>query len=163
MTQFTRRNGLIAHPYWYKDAVIYECRTRSYFDSDDDGIGDIRGLTQKLPYLQDLGITALWLLPLCPSPGRDDGYDISDYFNVHPDIGTLDDFRQFVEAAHRHGIRVITELVMNHTSDAHPWFQRARRAPTGSNERDFYVWSDTPERYKDARIIFKDFEPSNWT
>jgi maltose alpha-D-glucosyltransferase / alpha-amylase len=163
MTQFTRRNGLVSHPYWYKDAVIYELRTRSYFDSDDDGVGDIRGLTQKLPYLQDLGVTALWLLPLCPSPGRDDGYDISDYYNVHPDIGTLDDFRQFVEVAHKHGIRVITELVLNHTSDAHPWFQRARRAPPGSKERDFYVWSDTPELYKDARIIFKDFEPSNWT
>ena len=162
-TQFTRRTGLVSHPYWYKDAVIYELRTRSYFDSDDDGVGDIRGLTQKLPYLQDLGVTALWLLPLCPSPGRDDGYDISDYFNVHPDVGTLDDFRTFVEAAHRHGIRVITELVLNHTSDAHPWFQRARRAPPGSVERNFYVWSDTPELYKDARIIFKDFEPSNWT
>src|ERR1700712_245503 len=163
MTQLPRRNGLSTHPYWYKDAVIYECRTRSYFDSDDDGIGDIKGLTQKLPYLQDLGVTALWLLPLCPSPGRDDGYDISDYYNVHPDIGTLDDFRQFVEVAHRYGIRVITELVLNHTSDAHPWFQRARRAPPGSKERDFYVWSEAPELYKDARILFKDFEPSNWS
>jgi maltose alpha-D-glucosyltransferase/alpha-amylase len=155
--------GILKHPQWYKDAVIYECRARSFFDSNGDGVGDIAGLEQKLPYLQDLGITALWLLPLCPSPGRDDGYDISDYQDVHPEVGTLDDFRQFIESAHRHGIRVITELVLNHTSDAHPWFQRARRAPPGSVEREFYVWSDSPDRYRDARIIFKDFEPSNWT
>ena len=152
-----------AHPSWYKDAIIYECRTRSYFDSNGDGVGDLPGLTEKLPYLQDLGITALWLLPLCTSPGRDDGYDISDYRDVEPSSGTLDDFRTFVEQAHKHGVRVITELVLNHTSDAHPWFQRARRAPRGSPERDFYVWSDDPTRYKDARIIFKDFEPSNWS
>ena len=155
--------GILKHPQWYKDAVIYECRARSFFDSNGDGVGDIAGLEQKLPYLQDLGITALWLLPLCPSPGRDDGYDISDYYDVHPEVGTLDDFRQFIESAHRHGIRVITELVLNHTSDAHPWFQRARRAEPGSVEREFYVWSDTSDRYRDARIIFKDFEPSNWT
>jgi len=157
-----RRPGLAPTPYWYKDAVIYECRARSFFDSNGDGIGDLTGLTEKLPYLQDLGITAIWLLPLCPSPGRDDGYDISDYFDVQPDLGTLEDFRVFVEEAHQRGIRVITELVLNHTSDTHPWFQRARRAPKGSPERDFYVWSDSQERYKDARIIFKDFEPSNW-
>ena len=163
MTLKSPRNGLVSHPRWYKDAVMYECRVRSYFDSDGDGVGDLAGLAQKLPYLQDLGITALWLLPICPSPGRDDGYDISDYFGVHPEIGTLDDFQYFIEAAHRHGLRVITELVLNHTSDAHPWFQRARRAKLGSPERDFYVWSDSAQRYKDARIIFKDFEPSNWT
>jgi maltose alpha-D-glucosyltransferase/alpha-amylase len=154
------------HPsdrWWYKDAIIYECRTRSFFDSNDDGIGDLAGLTQKLPYLQDLGITAIWLLPICRSPGRDDGYDIADYFDIDPDVGTIDDFRRFVAEAHRVGIRVITELVLNHTSDAHPWFQRARRAPAGSRERDFYVWSDSSERYKEARIIFKDFEPSNWS
>jgi maltose alpha-D-glucosyltransferase/alpha-amylase len=163
----TRTPGLrdksLPEPWWYKDAVIYECRTRSFFDSNGDGIGDLVGLTQKLPYLQDLGITAIWLLPICRSPGRDDGYDIADYFDIDPDVGTLDDFRRFVEEAHQAGIRVITELVLNHTSDAHPWFQRARSAPKGSPERDFYVWSDTADRYKDARIIFKDFEPSNWS
>ncbi|HKU38679.1 MAG TPA: maltose alpha-D-glucosyltransferase, partial [Polyangiales bacterium] len=164
MTRSTSpRNGLTPDPHWYKDAVIYECRTRSFFDSNDDGIGDLAGLTQKLPYLQDLGITALWLLPLCPSPMRDDGYDIADYYDVDANVGTLEDFRNFVHEAHRYGIRVITELVLNHTSDAHPWFQRARRAPPGSPERNFYVWSDSPERYRDARIIFQDFEPSNWS
>jgi len=150
-------------PTWYKDAIIYELRTRSFFDSNDDGIGDFRGLASKLDYLLDLGVTALWLLPFYPSPGRDDGYDIADYQNVHPDVGTLADFEYFLAEAHRRGLRVITELVLNHTSDEHPWFQRARRAPAGSPERDFYVWSDTPDRYRDARIIFKDFEPSNWS
>jgi maltose alpha-D-glucosyltransferase / alpha-amylase len=159
----TRRGQLRDDPQWFKDAIIYELRVRSFMDSNGDGIGDFTGLTSKLDYLQDLGINALWLLPICPSPGRDDGYDISDYTDVHPDVGTLDDFRQFVEEAHRRGIRVITELVLNHTSDQHPWFQRARRAPQGSPERNFYVWSDTPDRYRDARIIFKDFEPSNWS
>ena len=149
-------------PQWFKDAIIYELRVRSYMDSNGDGIGDFAGLTSKLDYLQDLGVNALWLLPICPSPGRDDGYDISDYTDVHPDVGTLDDFRQFVDEAHRRGLRVITELVLNHTSDQHPWFQRARRAPPGSPDRNFYVWSDSPDRYRDARIIFKDFEPSNW-
>src|SRR5205085_10464837 len=138
-------------------AVIYECRTRSFFDSNGDGIGDIAGLEQKLAYLQDLGITAIWLLPLFPSPMRDDGYDTADYFDVDHAVGTREDFRHFVEESHRHGIRVITELVLNHTSDAHPWFQRARRAPPGSSERNFYVWTDTPDLYRDARIIFKDF------
>jgi maltose alpha-D-glucosyltransferase/alpha-amylase len=158
-----RTGGLVADPRWYKDAVIYEVRTRSYYDANGDGIGDLQGLMERLPYLQDLGVTALWLLPLMPSPGRDDGYDISDYFDVHPDVGTLADFDRFIAEAHRRGIRVITELVMNHTSDMHPWFQRARRAPPGSPERDFYVWSDEPDKYKEARIIFQDFEPSNWT
>ena len=150
-------------PLWYKDAIFYELRVRSFFDSNADGIGDFPGLTQKLDYLQDLGVTTLWLLPFYPSPQRDDGYDIADYTDVHPDVGTLDDFRHFLDEAHRRGIRVITELVLNHTSDQHPWFQRARRAPPGSPERDFYVWSDTPDRYRDARIIFKDFETSNWS
>ena len=158
-----RTGGLVADRRWYKDAVIYEVRTRSYYDANGDGIGDLQGLMERLPYLQDLGITALWLLPLMPSPGRDDGYDIADYFDVHPDVGTLADFDRFIAEAHRRGIRVITELVMNHTSDMHPWFQRARRAPPGSPERDFYVWSDEPDKYKEARIIFQDFEPSNWT
>ena len=158
-----RRTGLKDDPQWYKDAIIYELRVRSFMDSNGDGIGDFAGLTAKLDYLQDLGVSALWLLPICPSPGRDDGYDISDYTDVHPDVGTLEDFKAFVEEAHRRGLRVITELVLNHTSDQHPWFQRARRAPPGSPERNFYVWSDNAERYKDARIIFKDFEPSNWS
>jgi len=157
------RAALTDDPLWYKDAVIYEVRTRSYYDSNGDGIGDLKGLTMKLDYLADLGVTALWILPHYPSPGRDDGYDIADYTDIHPDIGTLEDFDELIEQAHRRGIRVITELVMNHTSDAHPWFQRARRAPAGSPERDFYVWSDTPDKYRDARIIFRDFEPSNWT
>ncbi len=150
-------------PLWYKDAVIYEVRARSFFDSNDDGIGDLRGLTSKLDYLSDLGVTALWLLPHYPSPGRDDGYDIADYTEIHPDLGTLDDFDELVAQAHRRGLRVITELVLNHTSDQHPWFQRARRAAPGSRERDFYVWNDSPEKYAEARIIFRDFEPSNWT
>lgn len=149
-------------PQWYKDAIIYELRVRSFMDSNDDGVGDFRGLAGKLDYLQDLGVDTLWLLPFYPSPMKDDGYDISDYFDVHPEVGNLDDFRFFLEEAHRRGLRVVTELVINHTSDAHPWFQRARRAPAGSSHRDFYVWSDTPDRYREARIIFKDFEHSNW-
>ncbi|MBV9521687.1 MAG: alpha-amylase family protein, partial [Alphaproteobacteria bacterium] len=148
---------------WYKDAVIYQLHIKAFFDANDDGVGDFVGLTRKLDYLQDLGVTALWLLPFYPSPLRDDGYDIADYTQVNPAYGTLDDFQLFLDEAHRRGLRVITELVVNHTSDQHPWFQRARRAPPGSPERDFYVWSDTPEKYKEARIIFKDFEASNWT
>lgn len=148
---------------WYKEAIIYETHIRAFYDSDGDGIGDLRGLTQKLEYLQDLGITALWLLPFYPSPLRDDGYDIADYTNVHPNYGTLRDFKAFLREAHRRGLRVITELVLNHTSDQHPWFQRARRSPRNSRWRDFYVWSDTPEKYKETRVIFQDFEPSNWT
>jgi maltose alpha-D-glucosyltransferase/alpha-amylase len=138
-------------------------RTRSFYDSNGDGVGDLQGLKSKLDYLSDLGITAVWILPHYPSPGRDDGYDCADYTEVHPDVGTLEDFDAFVHEAHKRGIRVITELVMNHTSDQHPWFQRARRAPPGSPERDFYVWSDNADQYKDARIIFRDFEPSNWS
>jgi maltose alpha-D-glucosyltransferase / alpha-amylase len=150
-------------PLWYKDALIYELHVRAFQDSDGDGSGDFRGLLEKLPYLQDLGINAIWLLPFYPSPGRDDGYDIADYTDVNPMYGTLADARTFVREAHDRGIRVINELVCNHTSDQHPWFQRARRARPGSAARDFYVWSETNQKYQDARIIFKDFETSNWT
>ncbi|NUP07649.1 MAG: maltose alpha-D-glucosyltransferase [Polyangiaceae bacterium] len=149
-------------PLWFKNAVIYEAHVRAFADSNGDGIGDLPGLTSRLDFLEDLGVTALWLLPFYPSPLRDGGYDIADYTNVHPSYGTLDDFKRFLDGAHHRGIRVITELVINHTSVDHAWFQRARRAPPGSPERDFYVWSDTPERYAKARIIFKDFETSNW-
>jgi maltose alpha-D-glucosyltransferase / alpha-amylase len=149
-------------PLWYKDAVIYELHVKTFHDSDGDGVGDFRGLIDKLDYLQELGVTAVWLLPFYPSPLRDDGYDIADYYDVNPNYGTLDDFRAFLEAAHQRGLRVITELVINHTSDQNPWFQKSRKSPPGSPERDFYVWSDTPEKYQDARIIFKDFETSNW-
>jgi maltose alpha-D-glucosyltransferase / alpha-amylase len=150
-------------PAWYKQAIVYELHVRTFHDSDGDGIGDFPGLTAKLDYLHDLGITAIWLLPFYPSPLRDDGYDIADYTNVHPDCGTLRDFRTFLREAHGRGLRVITELVLNHTSDAHAWFQRARRAPPGSTARNFYVWSEDPNRYKDARVIFNDFESSNWS
>ena len=153
----------VADPLWYKDAVIYELHVKTFHDSDGDGMGDFRGLIQKLDYLQELGTTAIWLLPFYPSPLRDDGYDIADYFDVNPNYGTLDDFRAFLDAAHKRGLRVITELVINHTSDQNPWFQKSRRAPPGSPEREFYVWSDSPEKYSDARIIFKDFETSNWS
>jgi maltose alpha-D-glucosyltransferase / alpha-amylase len=149
-------------PLWYKDAIIYELHVRAFFDSSADGMGDFRGLAQKLDYLEDLGVTALWLLPFYPSPWKDDGYDIADYARIHPAYGTMRDFREFLREAHRRGLRVITELVINHTSDQHEWFQRARRAPADSPIRNFYVWSDTPERYRHARIIFKDFEASNW-
>jgi maltose alpha-D-glucosyltransferase / alpha-amylase len=155
--------SLADDPEWYRDAVIYELHVRSFADSDDDGIGDFVGLTSKLDYLSDLGVTALWLLPFYPSPLRDDGYDIADYNGVNPSYGRLRDFKRFLDAAHARGLRVITELVMNHTSDQHEWFQRARRAPKGSKWRDFYVWEDTPERWSEARIIFQDFETSNWT
>lgn len=149
-------------PLWFKDAILYELHVRAFSDSDGDGIGDFKGLTEKLDYLEDLGITAVWLLPFYPSPLKDDGYDIADYTGVHPSYGTLRDVKSFIEEASKRGIRVITELVINHTSDQHPWFQRARRSSPTSRKRNFYVWSDTPERYKDARIIFKDFETSNW-
>ena len=148
---------------WYTRAVFYEVPVKSFYDANADGIGDFPGLIEKLDYLEGLGVTCLWLLPFFPSPLRDDGYDIADYTNVHPQYGTLADFQEFVAEAKKRNIKVVTELVINHTSDQHPWFQRARRSPPGSPERDFYVWSDTPEKYKEARIIFKDFEPSNWT
>ena len=153
---------LVDDSLWYKDAIIYELHVRAFYDSDANGVGDFHGLTEKLDYLHDLGVTALWLLPFCPSPLKDDGYDMADYTDVHPLYGTLADFELFLREAHQRGIRVITELALNHTSDRHPWFQRARHAKPGSPWRDFYVWSDTPEKYQEARIIFKDFEPSNW-
>ncbi len=150
-------------PLWYKDAIIYELHVRSFFDGDGDGVGDFTGLTEKLDYLQDLGVTAIWVLPFYPSPLKDDGYDIADYTAVNPTYGTLRDFNAFLKEAHKRGLKVITELVMNHTSDQHPWFRRARKAKPGTRHRDYYVWSDDPERYKEARVIFKDFEPSNWS
>ncbi|MDQ3118387.1 MAG: maltose alpha-D-glucosyltransferase [Verrucomicrobiota bacterium] len=153
----------LVDPLWYKDAVIYELHVKTFHDSNGDGIGDFRGLIEKLDYLQELGITAIWILPFYPSPLKDDGYDIADYYDVNPNYGTLQDFQAFLAAAHERGLKVITELVINHSSDQNPWFQRARRAAPGSPERAFYVWSDTPEKYQDARIIFKDFEMSNWS
>ncbi|HEV2275399.1 MAG TPA: maltose alpha-D-glucosyltransferase [Acidobacteriaceae bacterium] len=158
-----KRSGSTTDPLWYKDAIIYELHVRAFMDSNNDGIGDLQGLTQKLDYLQDLGVTCLWLLPFFPSPLRDDGYDISDYLNIHPNYGTIADFQQFLDQAHNRGLQVLIELVINHTSDQHPWFQRARHAPKGSPERDFYVWSDTDQKYQGARIIFTDTEKSNWT
>ncbi len=168
-------NDTSIDPLWYKDAIIYELHVKTFCDSDGDGMGDFRGLIEKLDYLQELGVTAIWLLPFYPSPLRDDGYDIADYFDVNPNFGTLDDFRALLDAAHQRNLRVITELVINHTSDQNPWFQKSRRAVAAAagriNEaghsddpvyKDFYVWSNTPEKYKDARIIFKDFETSNW-
>ncbi len=151
------------NPGWYRDAIIYQVHIKAFADSDADGIGDFRGLIGKLDYLQQLGVTAIWLLPFYPSPQRDDGYDIADYYEVNPSYNTLREFKQLLRVAHSRGIRIITELVLNHTSDQHPWFQRARTAKPGSSHRDFYVWSDTPEKYREARIIFQDFETSNWT
>ena len=150
-------------PLWYKDAVIYQLHIKSFFDADNDGVGDFKGLLQKLDYVAELGVTAIWLLPFYPSPRRDDGYDIADYRSVHPDYGTLEDVKRFIAAAHERGLRVITELVINHTSDQHPWFQSARRATPGSPEREFYVWSDDDTKYAGTRIIFVDTEKSNWT
>jgi len=157
------REGLEHDPQWYKSGVIYEVHVRSFYDADGDGCGDFAGLTDKLDYLKDLGVTAVWLLPFYPSPLKDDGYDIADYCEVHPQYGTVKDFQVFLREAHRRGLRVITELVLNHTSDQHGWFQRARLAPPGSRWRRFYVWSGTPDKYQEARIIFKDVESSNWT
>ncbi|MDO3377336.1 maltose alpha-D-glucosyltransferase [Geoalkalibacter halelectricus] len=151
------------NPLWYQDAIIYQVHIKAYSDADGNGIGDFRGLISKLDYLQSLGVTAIWLLPFYPSPLRDDGYDIADYKSVNPDYNTLKDFKEFLKQAHSRGLRVITELVLNHTSDQHPWFQRARRAKPGSKYRDWYVWNDSPEKYQDARIIFQDFETSNWS
>ncbi len=150
-------------PLWYKDAIFYELPLRAFYDSNGDGVGDFPGLIEKLDYLQDLGITAIWLLPFYPSPMRDGGYDIVDHRAVSPEYGTQAHVRRFIREAHRRGIRVIFDLVANHTSDRHPWFQRARRAPRGSVWRDYYVWSDTPDRFSGVRVIFQDFEESNWT
>jgi maltose alpha-D-glucosyltransferase/alpha-amylase len=147
---------------WYKDAVIYQLHVKTFFDSNNDGMGDFRGLTSKLDYIQELGVSAIWLQPFYPSPLRDDGYDVSDYHNVHPQYGTIADFKAFVREAQRRGLKVITEMVVNHTSDQHPWFQAARRAPAGSIKRNYYVWSDTDQKYKGTRIIFTDTETSNW-
>jgi len=149
------------NPDWYKDAIVYQLHVKAFFDSTNDGMGDFEGLTEKLDYIADLGVTAIWLLPFYPSPMRDDGYDIADFTRVHPDYGSLRDFRSFVREAHRRGLRVITELVVNHTSDQHPWFVEARSSRE-SPRRDWYVWSDTDQRYTDARIIFTDTEASNW-
>ncbi|WP_027580397.1 maltose alpha-D-glucosyltransferase [Bradyrhizobium sp. Ai1a-2] len=148
---------------WYKDAIIYQLHVKAFADSNNDGIGDFAGLTEKLGYLQDLGVTALWLLPFYPSPGRDDGYDIADYGDINPDFGTMKDFKRFIHEAKKRGLRVITELVVNHTSDQHAWFKRARRSHPGSSARNWYVWSDTDQKYQGTRIIFTDTEKSNWT
>jgi maltose alpha-D-glucosyltransferase / alpha-amylase len=156
------RPAAVDDPLWYKDAIIYELHVRAFRDSSGDGMGDFRGLTEKLDYLEDLGVTAIWILPFYPSPWRDDGYDIADYTAIHPAYGNMGDFRRFMKEAHRRNLRVITELVINHTSDQHPWFQKARRAAPGSKARDMYVWSETPDRYSEARIIFTDTETSNW-
>jgi maltose alpha-D-glucosyltransferase / alpha-amylase len=152
-----------ADPLWYRDAVIYQLNVKAFFDSDGDGMGDFKGVTSKLDYVKELGVNTIWLMPFYPSPLRDDGYDIAGYENIHPEYGTLDDFRLMLEQAHKLDLKVITELVINHTSDAHPWFQRARKAPAGSPERDFYVWSDDDTKYRGTRIIFTDTETSNWT
>lgn len=149
--------------HWYKDAIIYELHIKAFRDGNCDGIGDFKGLLEKLDYLQDLGVTAIWLLPFYPSPLKDDGYDISDYYNINPSYGDVKQFKQFLKEAHQRNLKVITELVINHTSDEHPWFQRARKSPKGSAYRNFYVWTDDPNQYKDVRIIFQDYEKSNWT
>ncbi|RCK80908.1 MAG: Trehalose synthase [Candidatus Ozemobacter sibiricus] len=149
-------------PLWYKDAIFYELHVRAFFDGNDDGIGDFLGLRQKLPYLKDLGVNCLWLLPFYPSPLKDDGYDIADFFNVHPQYGTLEDFKAFLNEAHALGLRVLADLVINHTSDQHKWFRKARTDPD-SPYRDWYVWSDTDTKYQGVRIIFQDTETSNWT
>ncbi|TDE15355.1 maltose alpha-D-glucosyltransferase [Dyadobacter psychrotolerans] len=149
--------------HWYKDAIIYELHIKAFKDGNCDGIGDFKGLMEQLGYLQDLGVTAIWLLPFYPSPLRDDGYDIADYYKINPSYGDIKEFKAFLKEAHKRGLKVITELVINHTSDQHPWFQRARKAPKGSDLRNFYVWTDDPKQFKDARIIFQDYEKSNWT
>jgi len=158
-----RKSKLSDDPLWYKDAVIYELHVKTFCDSNGDGMGDFKGLISKLDYLENLGITAIWLLPFYPSPLRDDGYDIADYYNVHQNYGTLQHFKEFLDKAHDRGIRVITELVINHTSDQHKWFEKSRTAKKKSPWRDYYIWSDSPDKYSDARIIFTDFENSNWT
>ena len=150
-------------PLWYKIAIIYELHVRSFFDGNGDGIGDFQGLLRRLDHIQDLGVTCLWLLPFFASPLRDDGYDVADFRQIHPDYGTLKGFQTFLAAAHDRGMQVVIELTLNHTSDRHAWFQEARRAPRGSPERDYYVWSNKDQKFKGARIIFLDTEPSNWS
>ncbi|MDD5496954.1 MAG: alpha-amylase family glycosyl hydrolase, partial [Atribacterota bacterium] len=150
-------------PLWYKDAIIYEVHVKTFYDKNGDGIGDFRGLTEKLDYLESLGVNAIWLLPFFPSPLKDDGYDISDYYNIHHHYGNMRDFKNFLKEAHRREMKVVIELVLNHTSDQHQWFQRARKKNAPKKWEDFYVWSDQPNKYLDARIIFQDFETSNWT
>src|SRR5271154_2128329 len=152
-----------ATPLWYKDAIIYQLHVKSFFDKNNDDIGDLPGLISKLDYIAYLGANTIWILPFYPSPRLDDGYDISSYRDVHPDYGSLADFREFLRAAHARDIRVIIDLEINHTSDQHPWFQRARRAKSGSLWRNFYVWSDNDQKYAGARIILVDTERSNWT
>ena len=159
----TTQAALSENTLWYKDAIIYQLHVKSFFDANNDGIGDFPGLISKLDYIADLGVNTIWLLPFYPSPRLDDGYDIGDYRGVHPDYGTLADVRRFIAAAHARGMRVITELVVNHTSDQHPWFQRARRAKVGSVYRDFYVWSNDDHKYAGTRVIFVDTQRSNWT
>ncbi|MCF8235857.1 MAG: maltose alpha-D-glucosyltransferase [Bacteroidales bacterium] len=151
------------NPLWYKDAVIYQIHVQAFYDSNNDGIGDFKGLTEKLDYVRDLGVTAIWLLPFYPSPLKDGGYDISDYTGINPIYGSVRDFKRFLREAHKRNLRVITELVLNHTSSQHPWFKRAKQAKPGSGYRDYYVWSDKPDKYLETRIIFKDFESSNWS
>ena len=158
-----RRKNSASDPLWYRDAIIYELPVKSFYDANQDGIGDFAGLIEKLDYVAELGVTCVWLLPFFPSPLKDDGYDIADYRNVHPSYGSLDDFKQFLHAAHERGLEVVIELVVNHTSDQHEWFKRARAAAPGSPERKYYVWSDTDQKYHGARIIFLDSERSNWT
>ncbi len=158
-----RDHQLSGDPLWYKDAVIYQLHIKSFFDANGDGVGDLNGLTRKLDYISSLGVNTIWLLPFYPSPRRDDGYDISDYRAVSAEYGSIEDFQAFIDEAHVRQIRVIVELVVNHTSDEHPWFQRARRAPAGSPERDYYVWSDTDDKFEETRIIFIDTEKSNWS
>ena len=150
-------------PLWFKDAIIYELSVRAFYDSNGDGIGDFPGLVQKLDYLEDLGINTIWLLPFYPSPLKDDGFDVSEYCDIHPDYGTLADFKLFLKEAHRRGIKVITELILNHTSDQHSWFQKSRKARSGSKHKDYYVWSETTDKYKEARVMFSDEEASNWS
>src|SRR3990172_3335054 len=157
-----RAGGFLVDPEWYRDAVFYELHVRAFADGNGDGVGDFLGLTERLDHPVDLGVDCLWLLPFYPSPRRDDGYDIADYCAIDPAFGTLDDFRLFLSEAHARGLRVITELVLNHTSDQHAWFVAAR-ASRDAPLRDYYVWSDTTERYRDARIIFCDTEKSNWS
>ena len=150
-------------PLWFKDAIIYELSVRAFYDSNSDGIGDFLGLVQKLDYLEDLGINTIWLLPFYPSPLKDDGFDVSEYCDIHPDYGTLADFKLFLKEAHRRGLKVITELILNHTSDQHPWFQKSRKARSGSKYKDYYVWNETPDKYKEARVMFQEEEASNWS